>query len=383
MKILSKEEIYDALTGAEILGCGGGGEIEWGKSLIDKTFEKEKEIKLISKEELPDDYLISIAGFVGGGISKEIQEKLKLLEKDITDEDKYDRPLIKASKELSNYLGDNIDAYLPSETGAGNFAAPMYLSAMENKYIIDGDACGRAKPEIAISTTHVAGLSITPLSLVSPYGDTIILKETLNDYRAEDICRYNSIISGGISAVVRCPARGKNYKKAFIPGTISKCIKLGRSVRKSKEESINPIESFLEIIDGAKVIFTGKIKEWTREKKDAFMWGDIKIDGTDNYKNKVMDVWYKNEFLISWLDKIPVVSCPDLICLIDSVTGKGLSNWICDLNIYYNKNITVIAVTAESIWQTRRGIEIFGPAHFGFDIEYKPLQAGENIGFIR
>ena len=366
IKILTLQEIEDCLFGAEILGCGGGGEIEWGKNLIREASKNGKTFKLLDPSSIKDEDLICITGFVGGGISDEIKEKLKPLEKNLSDEDRFQKPLIKAVKELSLYLGEDFHAFLPTETGAGNFAAPFYVAAMTDKYIIDGDACGRAKPEIAISTTHIKGLSVTPLSIVSPYGDTLILKETLSDYRAEDICRYNAVISGGVCAVARCPARGFSYRNAFIEGTVTRAINLGRAIRESLGKGLPPVEKFLETVKDSRVIFRGNIKDWEREKREGFMWGNIKIDGNETYKGRNMKIWYKNEFLISYIDEKPAVMCPDLICIIDNLTGNGLSNWVPDLGVYNNRSVSVITVPADELWKTEKGMEIFGPDHFGF-----------------
>jgi len=371
MKILNKQELYDILSGAEILGCGGGGELEWGKVLIDEAIAGGKKFKLISPEELDDNSLVSIAGFVGGGVSEKIKMKLAHLEEKLSPQDKFQKPLLKACEELSIFLNKEIDAFLPTETGAGNFAAPFYVSAMLDKYIIDGDACGRAKPEIAISTTHIKGLSITPLALVSPFGDVVILKETCDDYRAEDICRINAVISGGTCALARCPAKGKDYRGAFIPGTITACLKLGQAVREANEKRENPAGAFLETIKKARPLFRGKVKKWTREKKEGFMWGDIGLEGIGRFEGKNMHIWYKNEFLLARLEEKPFITSPDLICVVETETGKGLSNWIEDLSVYLGRDVSVMGIEAEEIWKSPKGLEIFGHGHFGFNIEYK------------
>jgi uncharacterized protein len=39
-----------------------------------------------------------------------------------------------------------------------------------------------------------------------------------------------------------------------------------------------------------------------------------------------------------------------------------------------NKVVSVYGIKAVDQWRTPKGIEIFGPKHFGFDLEYKPLE---------
>ena len=77
--------------------------------------------------------------------------------------------------------------------------------------------------------------------------------------------------------------------------------------------------------------------------------------------------------LVSWLDGKPFVSCPDLICIADSETSEGLSNFV-DSGAHNGRNVTVFGIAAHERWRTRKGVEIFGPRHFGFDLEYVPLE---------
>ncbi|MCE1255034.1 MAG: DUF917 domain-containing protein, partial [Anaerolineae bacterium] len=46
MKVLSKQDLYDILYGATILGTGGGGSLENGLKLIDKALAMGKEFRL-------------------------------------------------------------------------------------------------------------------------------------------------------------------------------------------------------------------------------------------------------------------------------------------------------------------------------------------------
>ena len=55
MKVLTKDDLEDYIIGASILGCGGGGDAENGRALIEDAFEKGLEFRLTDLEELPDD----------------------------------------------------------------------------------------------------------------------------------------------------------------------------------------------------------------------------------------------------------------------------------------------------------------------------------------
>jgi DUF917 family protein len=357
----------DLQTGAEILGCGGGGTIEWGKPLIQEVFNAGKKFQLVDPKDTPDEALIFIISRVGGGVPEEIQKRVANLPRI------REKAEVVAARELGNYLKQEPYAYLAAEIGAGNTIVPMYVAAMSGKPTLDADVCGRAKPEVAQSTTYVRKVPITPLAIASPFGDIMILKHTISDQRAEDICRYMAVVSGGLCGVARCPAKGKTIRKAVVPNSITSCIAIGKSMRKAREAGKDPVEAFITSSKGVKV-FDGRITDWTREKREAFMWGTMNIDGTNEYTSQRLKVWYKNEFLIAWKNGTPVVTCPDSLCILDAENGRGMSNWVEDLKAYIGRRVVVVGVPAAKIWMTKRGLEIFGPRHLGFNLDYTPIE---------
>ena len=60
---------------------------------------------------------------------------------------------------------------------------------------------------------------------------------------------------------------------------------------------------------------------------------------------------------------------PDLICLFD------LDEKMPQLNPYAREgeNVAVICLPAPAEWTTERGLEVFGPRSFGYEIDYKPF----------
>ncbi|MEM3730480.1 MAG: DUF917 domain-containing protein [Candidatus Bathyarchaeia archaeon] len=362
---LDKQQIEDLLVGAKILGTGGGGEIEWARPLINEVFEKNKEFVLVDPKEVPDDELVVIAGRLGGGVTAEEARMVEGYKK------VYERPELTAVLELSRYLGKSPYALLPTEIGAGNTLAAMYVAAMLDKVTVDGDACGRAKPEITISTTHVAGVSVAPLCVVTSFGDIMFLDRAVDDVRAEQICRAVATASGGMVGVCRCPMQGKVLSKAIVPNSVTKAISIGQKIREAHKAGKNPVEALLSAVNGIE-IFTGKVSGFKREEKGSFMWGNITIKGTGNYAGQILKVFFKNEHLISWLNEKPYVTCPDPICIVDAKTAYGLSNWKDDFA--ENREVVVIGVPAHPIWRTERGLKLFGPAHFGYNIPYTPIE---------
>jgi DUF917 family protein len=365
VKTLDKQDIEDLLVGAKILGTGGGGETKFARSMIEEVYAKKKHFGLIGLEEVPDDEIVMIVGTVGGGVSEEVKRKVANLPK------MKESPEFAAKTALAEYLGKEPFAFFPSEIGAANTLVPMYVAAMVDRCCIDADAGGRAKPEISLSTTNVVGLHVFPLAIVTPFGDTIILKHAVDDTRAEDLCRYVAVASGGTCGVARCPTKGKDIKNAVVPNSISATIGMGRSIREARERGEDPVQAFIDASEGY-LLFRGKVGAFERKEDGGFMWGNISIIGTEDFKREELRIWFKNEYLITWRNGKPYVTCPDTVCVVDAKTGEGLSAW--GLEFRKKREVAMVGRKAYKIWRTRRGIDLFSPRHFGFDIEYRPIE---------
>jgi DUF917 family protein len=365
--------MMDYVAGAVILGCGGGGGAAWGTTMIDEAFRKGLEFKLADISEIEDTKMICMLAGVGGGVPQEIRDKVAPYHEKVNlGPDARLIRLRKSAEELSKYIGKEFYNYIASETGGGNGVLPMYLNAIEGKPSVDADCCGRAKPEMGISLTNAAKIPVTPLSMVTPFLETVILKNSVDDYRAEDITRNVAVASGGSVTVSRCPATMKEYKKGVVPGQVFRCIKIGKAIREAKEKGRNVKDEFVKA-SGAIQVFEGKVASFTMEGKSGFNWGDWIIEGSGKYVGHKMRVWYKNENLVSWLDDEPYILCPDLITIIDDESFEGTSNFVSD-RTHEGKTVTVYGVKAHENWKKPAALEIFTPKHFGFDIEYVPFE---------
>lgn len=110
------------------------------------------------------------------------------------------------------------------------------------------------------------------------------------------------------------------------------------------------------------------MKEHGYETVDGFTVGDTTLEGEGEYEGHEYKVWYKNEHILSYRDGEVDVTVPDLICIIDA-EGVPVTN------PFYEKGqrLTIFALPAPKEWTTERGLEVFGPKSFGFDIEYVPF----------
>lgn len=100
------------------------------------------------------------------------------------------------------------------------------------------------------------------------------------------------------------------------------------------------------------------------------MIGTLEIAGTVGSANRSMRVWFKNEIHVTWLDGQPWICSPDLVTLVDPITGRGFTN----TDIRVGDEVTAVGM---------RGLQVMrrpdllatasGPRYFGFDVPYVPI----------
>ena len=349
---LTYEEAYYLVEGAEILGTGGGGDPIIAKKRIDEVYSAKKcfRIQVISEFEPSD--MICIIGMVGGGVSSEDKKFVENLSPSSTN------VMVEAVQELEQQLGTRFTGFVSTEMGPGNIVVPLWVGSLLDRVTVDGDMCGgRSKPMISISTTTVAGISITPLAIASVYGDRIILKTAISDKRAEDICRMISRLSNGTVGVARCPMTASECQQGIVSGTISLAIQLGRELSIIVKDNQDPLP-IIEKILNAKLIFTGVVEEFSRNESGGFTSGTIVLKS----KDQTLKIWYKNEYLLSWLNGKEYVSCPDSILVVERQTGRGLTPWKDEFR--QELEVAVLMRPSASIWQSEKGLEVFGPQIF-------------------
>ena len=74
---------------------------------------------------------------------------------------------------------------------------------------------------------------------------------------------------------------------------------------------------------------------------------------------------------MAWLDGKPIAMSPDLICVLDSVSGEAVGTE----TIRYGQRVTVIALPPPTVFLSPKGLQHVGPRAFGYDIEFKSVFA--------
>jgi DUF917 family protein len=194
-----------------------------------------------------------------------------------------------------------------------------------------------------------------------------VVSRTVSDQRAEQLCRFVARASGGRLGVARCPSKMGAMRNAVSPRSISLAMSIGRAIRECGASSVEFIKRSIR----GKRLFEGEIGRVVRESREGFVWGEIEIIGIRDDWRHAYRIWFKNENLLGWKDGVLDICCPDQIIVLEKETGRGVYNWGDQLR--EGLTVVVLGAMASDQWRTDRGLELFGPKHFGFDIEYEPL----------
>lgn len=345
--------------------------------------------ELIDPMDLTDEGPILVPIGIGGGITREDRERYgppirSELYMDIAFRE-MDRvfPLLEGAERPKDWRAAPIErlkevkgekeyvAYLAGEIGPGIYRQAL-SGARDGVPVVDADIAGqRAVPELCYTSFNVKQLPATPVVIMTIWGDMLVFEKTLSWQRLEDITRAIALVSGGFNMTVMS-VKGKDIKESSVHESYSKAIDVGKAIQDARESGDDPIDNIVEATDGYK-IFEGEIVAHTTEGKFAFTWGNTWIKGTGDFDGKLFRLWYKNENQISWIDDEPYVTCPDPFTVIDRDTGDGLSNFRAE-SWTIGRKVSVVGVKAVDIWRTERGLQIYNPRHFGFNIKYRPIE---------
>ncbi len=349
-----------------MLGVGGGGNPEEGLRSLNSLLEAGKDLTLESVDDLGEDDIIASPYFVGSVApnSKNKQKVQSSRGRTMNDS------IARAFTLLENKLGKKISATIASEIGGGNTAASLAIAANVGIPMIDGDLMGRAGPELNQSTLHIFGFPMSPSAIVSDSGNEIILNSYagIDDY--ESIARHVSVVSGGHAAVVDSPLDKRKAEQCTVRNTISKCISIGKARRLAASSGHDPIRAVAQNLSNGRKIFEGTVSQYSWKDDAGFLKGECYVQGSGQWSTSTLKSWIMNEHIMCWIDDKPAVMPPDLIAFLAPKTGKAITNTY----LAEGTEVSVLGSSIDNIWRQPKGLEFFGPRHFGLDYDYLPFE---------
>jgi len=165
--------------------------------------------------------------------------------------------------------------------------------------------------------------------------------------------------------------QAKDVARMITQGSLSLALTLGRIIREAREKGRDPVAAAAECVGGW-VLFRGTVTKTEWEDKEAYMfgYGTHHLEGLDDYAGQTFRIWYKNEYHISWRNDQPFVTSPDTLAVVDLETGEPHTNY----SLAAGQRIAIVGRKSALVYRTERGLALLGPKHFGFDIEYVPIE---------
>lgn len=367
-RILEKRDLESMLIGVGILGTGGGGDPDFfGKPLVEWDLKKNREYRIIDPGGVQDDAFVVCGGYAGSvkayvSIGRMLQRW----------EERYE--LLEAFKIMESIHDKKIDYVVPFELGGVNTPVILSLAARAGIMTIDGDGLGRAAPETQMTSFLGHGIAITPMPFVDMEGNSIIVKNAVKSTYPDEIMRTALVLNGGIGANNHYPMTGKQLKDSVVPNTISFSIEIGYAILDAVMSRKDPIEALISTSKGIE-LFRGVIRSMGGEDVRAHYLAKAVIEGSEEYAGKEMEIIFKNEAMMARINGEVVAVFPDLLCIVDPETGKGLMT----ANIQAGTRVAVVGLPAHrrlrECLETKAGQEAFSPARFGFpDLRYEPIE---------
>lgn len=353
---ITLSNLDDFATGATVLGTGGGGDPYIGKLMAEQAIEEHGPVELLDPREVPDDALVVPSAMLGAPTV--MVEKIP-----------KGTETLAAFEALEQYVGQKAYATMSIEAGGLNSTVPIAVAAALDLPLVDADGMGRAFPEVQMVTLTLGGVEATPMAIADEKGNSVFLNTETNE-RAEQFARSTSIEMGGSCMVACYPHTGAELKEYAILESMSLARDVGAAIRDAQQGAVDPVDAVLEMTDGY-ALFEGKIVDVERRTEGGFAVGTATIEGVAGCEGRELELEFQNEHLVARDSESGILaSVPDLITVLDAETGDPVTTE----GLRYGHRVQVVGMPCSEKWRTDAGLAVVGPAYFGYETEYRPIE---------
>lgn len=352
------EELEPLAIGAWILGAGGGGSPYLSYLNMRELYRQGKRVTLIDPLALNDDDLVAVVSNMGAPLVG--QERLG-------DPAFAAKPVLM----MEAFLHRSFDAVMSVEIGGGNALQPLLVAAMTGLPVVDADAMGRAFPEAQMTSFAIGDLQMFPLTLADIRDNEVVVARAASWKWMERISRKACTEVGSIAATCKAPRSGREVKEWGILYTVTQAINIGLTVLEARRKHADPIAAVLSLEQGKK-LFRGKIADIDRRTTEGFLRGSATVQGLDEDQGHAFRLEFQNEFAVGWRDGKPVVSVPEIICVMDSLSGEAIGTE----TLRYGQRVTIVVLPSPAVLKTEKGLQHVGPRAFGYDLDFKSVLDG-------
>jgi DUF917 family protein len=343
-------------VGAWVLGTGGGGSPYLGLLNMRRLYADGHRVGLIPAADLDDGDWVAVVSNMGAPLVG--QERLA------------DSRNIARAVEIQEGLlgGAKFRAVMALEIGGGNGIQPLMAAALLGLPVVDADTMGRAYPEAQMTSVAVGELRPYPCVLYDPRGIEAVVSKVPSWKWMERASRKICTEMGSVASTCKAPRTGREVKDWGIHGSVTKAIGIGRRVREARRRHQDPVAAILDEAQG-RLLFRGKVVDVERRTTEGFLRGRATLDGLDEDRGVRLEIAFQNEWVVAWRDGLPFAMSPDLICVLDTLSGEAFGTE----TIGYGRRVSVIALPAAPVFLSEKGLRHVGPRAFGYDLDFRSV----------
>ena len=352
---LTESDIDRIAIGVGILGTGGGGS-PYLQMLIAKQLLREgKRIRMIRPADLdPDAQIIGLGGIGAPTVSIEKMEE--------------GFEGVRVLKAIEAHTGRKVDAVLGDEVGGGNGIYPMITAAHLDLPVVDADGMGRAFPEVQMTSFFAYGQASQPAALSDADGNTLIITQAKTPQMLEKLMRIATVAMGCTACMTTAPMTGDFVRRYGIAHTTSQAWTLGDAVIRARDAKTDPIAAILAEAGGT-FLMTGKVTDIGRRIDGGFVRGTLTVAGLGIDAGRTLVIDIQNEYLVATEGDKRLAMVPDLICIVDSETGRPIGTE----EQRYGLRVAILSLPASALLRTDLALALMGPRAFGYDFDFVPL----------
>jgi len=198
--------------------------------------------------------------------------------------------------------------------------------------------------------------------------NSVLLTEAVDWTWMESMTRKVCTAWGSLAATCKAPRTGRDAKDSSCLHTATKAIRIGRAVHAARRAHADPVAAVVESEQGL-LVFRGKVTDVLRRASEGWLRGTVTMEGLDENRGEKFRVDFQNEWSVGWQNDQVRVTVPDLICLMDTVSGEAIGTE----TIRYGQRVSVIALPAPAILMSPKGLKHVGPRAFGYDLDFKTI----------
>ncbi len=366
---ITRHDVSALALGSAVLGTGGGGNSYYGQLAAHRLLADDASVHVIGIDEMnPASFAITSAAIGAPLVCLEKPPSILALQSGF--------------ESVRTALKGSVGAFFAAEIGGLQCMFPLLLAARCGVPLLDGDSIGRAFPELQMSTFAIYGTTPGLPSALSgdrgllmagfPKAETRRSSTEPPGIELERVLRRVCADNGGLIYMTAAYDH-ETLQRTLIRGTISLSLKIGRAIEMARSNHNDPRAAICRVADGKRFV-GGKIVDVQRTFRAGHDWGSIAIEGVDDDRGRRAAIDFKNEYLILKLDDAVVLTVPDLITLVETDTGAPVSTEILRPGL----RVTVLGLPCSPLMRTGRALRSVGPAAFGYDLPYVPLNPEAN-----